>query len=176
MWGIIGAMPFDYTHLAREIRQARAELDLSQVELAERAGVSEKTIKNLEKGEFTRWPHSIDAVERALGKPEGWARAVARGQTPIERTSETAPTVPDAAPIPLRLALEDGRFLDYDVVTFDIGGEPVTFGAFVKSGVSLDEERREVLRKQLEAFGRIKGHIRREAEVADESDASSDDD
>jgi hypothetical protein len=68
-------------------------------------------------------------------------------------------------PIPLRLALEEGNLLDYEVVTFDVEGEPVTFGAFVKSGVSLDEESREVLRKQLEAFGRVRGHIRREAQA-----------
>jgi transcriptional regulator with XRE-family HTH domain len=175
-------MPFDFTHLARAVREARAELELSQAELAQRAGVSERTIKNLEQGSYTRWPHTIDAVEVALGKPEGWARTIARGelterrQTPgdtqVAATDTPANASASAArnlPVPVQLALEHGELLDYDVVTFDVDGEPVTMVALVHTGAADDEHKREILRKQLETFGRIKGHIRAEAEAARET-------
>jgi transcriptional regulator with XRE-family HTH domain len=169
-------MPFDWTHLASALKEARKELGITQAGLADAARVSLKTVKNLERGHrFTRWPDSADLVAAALGKPEGWARAVAlRRETPADQAAHAS--VADATPIPLRLALRGGAFVDYDVVTFEVEGEPVTVGAFIKSGVSLDEQGLDVLRKQLEAFGRIKGHIHREAQGPDDATAQVDND
>ncbi|MBS2962629.1 helix-turn-helix transcriptional regulator [Actinocrinis puniceicyclus] len=76
-------MAYDYERLARAIRDARSRLRLSQEALAERAGVYVSTVQNLE-GRRTpkQWPTSAGAIEAALGKPEGWARAVAEGREP----------------------------------------------------------------------------------------------
>lgn len=74
---------YDYERLARAIRDARSRQRLTQDALAERAGVYVSTIQNLE-GRRTpkQWPTSAGAIEAALGKPEGWARAIAEGREP----------------------------------------------------------------------------------------------
>lgn len=184
-------MPHDFKRLGVAVRQAREARGWRQEDLAAAAHIGLSSVQNTEAARpFTRTPTSHRKIEAALGWEPGSCAAILRGGEPTprregtpppppRRPTGTAPPVPDTMPIPLRLALEEGNLLDYEVVTFDVEGEPVTFGAFVKSGVSLDEESREVLRKQLEAFGRVRGHIRREAQapdVADGADAQSDDD
>lgn len=94
-------MPYDWDRLARGIKDARGRLGITQKELARRSRVDISTIKNLEgRHTFGSWPRTISSVESALGKPEGWARALAEGR-PL-------PPEPDA---PATLVVEEDSFV-----------------------------------------------------------------
>ena len=99
---------YDYVRVGNAIRDARLQLGLSQKELAVLADVFVSTIQNLEgRRRPKKWPPSIGAVERALGKPEGWARSVAEGRdVPVEPVVAT-PTPPDHESTPRRGSLID---------------------------------------------------------------------
>jgi transcriptional regulator with XRE-family HTH domain len=180
-------MQFDWAHLAQALKAARNDAGITQAELAARARVSEKTVKNLEAGrETTRWPASADAVADALGKPHGWARATALHEATPRRETEGVPAPTegnDAAdasasagaslPVPVRLAMQTAEMAGYQVVAFDVVGEPVTMVAFVNPGVDVDEQKRAKLRAELEIVGRTRGQIRRESQPPAETDDTS---
>jgi transcriptional regulator with XRE-family HTH domain len=90
-------MPYHWDRLASGIQDARGRLGITQEELARRSKVDLSTIKNLEgRHVFSRWPKTIGAVEQALGKPEGWARALAEGRPlPAESDEPSAATPED---------------------------------------------------------------------------------
>lgn len=76
-------MTTDWDRLARAIRERRRVLDMTQQQLADAAGVTRTTIKNLEGARTpTRLPSSIAAVEQALGWTPGSARTVLAGGVP----------------------------------------------------------------------------------------------
>lgn len=82
-----GSMTWDWDRLGRLLKARRAVLDMTQQQLADRAGVSIMTIRNLENGrEFKRPPQSIKPVERELGWKAGSALAILQGgePTPLE--------------------------------------------------------------------------------------------
>lgn len=60
-------MSFDRDALARSIRGRRAEMDITQAELAERAGVNITTIGAYESGERTPGADKLFAIADALG-------------------------------------------------------------------------------------------------------------
>lgn len=51
-----------------KMKAARAALDMSQQELAEKAGVSRQTVNAIEKGEYNPTLNLCIAICRALGK------------------------------------------------------------------------------------------------------------
>jgi len=55
--------------LGNHLKAARAELDLTQAELALRVGVSRKTINTIENGVFTPSTALALALARELGRP-----------------------------------------------------------------------------------------------------------
>lgn len=55
--------------LGRRLRELRRERDLTQEQLAERAGVDSKTISRAENGHFNIGVDLIGALARALGVP-----------------------------------------------------------------------------------------------------------
>lgn len=76
-------MDADRGRLARAIQRRRDSLGFTQVQLADLAGVTDTTIRNLEGGrEFKRLPASLPAVEQALGWVPGSARAILGGGEP----------------------------------------------------------------------------------------------
>jgi len=80
-------MDADWDRLTDAIQRRRNELGLTQVQLAEAAGVTDTTIRNLEGGrKFRRLPASVPAVEQALGWAPGSARIVLDGGEPIAAT------------------------------------------------------------------------------------------
>jgi transcriptional regulator with XRE-family HTH domain len=86
----------DWDRLAGAVRHRREELGFTQVQLAERAGVTDTTIGNLEGGRrFKRPPASLPAVEQALGWTKGSARAVLTGGEPA-LDAEPVPAVAHA--------------------------------------------------------------------------------
>lgn len=77
------AMTAHWDRLAGAIRERRAALNLSQQQLADAAGVTRTTIKNLEGArQPTRLPPSMTAVEQALGWTLGSGREVLNGGEP----------------------------------------------------------------------------------------------
>lgn len=51
-----------------KLKAARAALDISQQELAEKVGVSRQTVNAIEKGDYNPSIHLCIAICRALGK------------------------------------------------------------------------------------------------------------
>lgn len=127
------------------------------------------TVRNLETGrEFKRLPHSLPAIDDALKWKSGSSRATLEGgePTPVEKTDTTPATrgdSPDELPLAVRVALEFGRLLDYDVYTEDVDGEPVK----VISLAYTTSEAIDALTKQLERFGEVKGYVRRKPDESD---------
>jgi len=76
-------MSRDWARLADVVKAARTSKGLTQVTLAEAAGVSEATVQNLEAGgDRRRLPSSLPKVERALGWRPGSGEAVLAGGDP----------------------------------------------------------------------------------------------
>ncbi|MGW6223658.1 helix-turn-helix domain-containing protein [Streptomyces olivaceus] len=86
--GMMKAMTEDRTtwqwgKLGAAIKAAREARGLRQIDLAERAGVSEGTVQNLEGGEpRSRMPQSLAKVEPHIGWAAGSGLAVLRGGEP----------------------------------------------------------------------------------------------
>ena len=60
-------MAFSKSGLAANIRRRRRELDMSQTELAKRAGVTPDLIWNYEKGNYVPGADKAYAIAQALG-------------------------------------------------------------------------------------------------------------
>jgi transcriptional regulator with XRE-family HTH domain len=75
--------PEAWVKLGRTIRQHREEAGLSRRALAEKAGVSEKSIQVAEEGRVPRgrMPQSLSRIEEALGWGAGSSIAILKGQT-----------------------------------------------------------------------------------------------
>lgn len=68
--------------LGRTIRDARAQLGMTQEQLAERAGISRATLQNIERDGRGR-DTTIAKLEKALGLPPGSAVKAAKGLQPL---------------------------------------------------------------------------------------------
>lgn len=169
-------MTYDWNRLAHRIRERRAELGLTQAEIARRAGVTVMTVRNLETGRaFTRLPSSLPAMDAALDWEQGGSRTVLDGGEPTLRR-ETAdrpsgePVANDASPQPatplppaIQLMLETGDIIDYDLIALQDDAGPSVLMAFVHPSASATEESRDELRKRLSEFRRIAERVRKEA-------------
>ena len=81
--------------LAEAVQTARQRVGLTQVQLAQRARVSQATVQQIEGGyPFSRITRSMRQVAAALGWPEGWAQDILEGR------QEHAPDVPAVPPAP----------------------------------------------------------------------------
>ena len=69
------------------IEQARQELGMTQAQLGQALGVSERTIQNWEWGNTTPKPHHVKAIERLLA--EGEPMTTARLRSIIESQQRT---------------------------------------------------------------------------------------
>lgn len=82
----------DVERLGRAVYTRRRQLGLSQQELAEAAGVSQTTIRNIEAGRVgARRGPSVPLVERALGWKAGSGEDVLAGGEPTVVDGEPAP-------------------------------------------------------------------------------------
>ncbi|KAA1030128.1 helix-turn-helix transcriptional regulator [Pseudonocardia sp. EV170527-09] len=83
----------DWQAVASAMNTRMAELDVTQVDLSRRSGVSVATLRTLQSGESRRRsPRTLSAVSEALGWPSGHLTAVAEGRPPQEVGSSAAPT------------------------------------------------------------------------------------
>ena len=126
--GMMKAMTEDRTtlhwaELAAAIRSAREARGLSQVDLAELAGVSEGSVQNLESGKpRNRMPQTLAKIEPHLGWVAGSGRAILNGgePTPDEDVTTTAPAEGKLRrKLPLRIVDElesDDPLLDSTVI------------------------------------------------------------
>lgn len=109
-----------WAKLATAIRAAREARGLSQVALAELAGISEGSVQNLESGSSrTRIPPSISKVEPHLGWAEGSGRAILDGGDPTPATPPADPKDSRRGGLPLRVVDElesDDPLLDSTVI------------------------------------------------------------
>jgi transcriptional regulator with XRE-family HTH domain len=79
---------WQWAKLGAAIKAAREARGLTQVDLAERAGISEGSVQNLEKGgPRSRMPQSIAKVEPHLGWAAGSGLAILRGGDPALTTA-----------------------------------------------------------------------------------------
>lgn len=136
----------DWKRLARAIEGARIAGNLTQVALAQKAGVSESTIQNLEAAkEGKRVPASLHKVERALGWTSGSGERILDGGDP-ETAEESAPPPPG---LPLRIVqeLEDGPLLDTTVLDLTPLGSSARMIVVVKGapGASPEQIRNDLL-------------------------------
>lgn len=146
----------DWKHLADTIEAARETRNLTQVALAEKAGVSESTIQNLESGrERTRVPASLYRVERALGWAPGSGERVLEGGDPEEQQEETAPPPSD---LPLRIVheLQDGPLLDATVLDLGGAGSQARMIVVVKGAPDASPEQ---IRADLLAWAKTQKHL-----------------
>jgi hypothetical protein len=182
----------DYPRLAAAI-QARATAlgwNKPQSELIRRATSSRGTVQRLWSGKSATYPGpgTKADIEDTLGWTRGSIDTILAGGEPTTRreASDESPSTdphasahasasaPEPLPLPVQLARENQRLLDYDVITFDVDGEPVTMAFLAYTGAYDDEGKRDVLRKQLEAFGKLRGHLRREVEAPPDTPSTSD--
>ena len=121
-------MTRDWAKLASAIKAAREARGLTQIDLAERAGISEGTIQNLESPEpRRRIPPSLAKVEPHIGWAAGSGLAILEGGDPIlapvgrKGSSSPADRSPDRIrnDLPLRIVDElesEGPLLDSAVI------------------------------------------------------------
>lgn len=161
---------------------------MTQLELAERAGVSESTIQNLEAGrQYTRRPPSLSRVEAALGWAPGSADIVLDGGEPVEHvdravepsTPEEAVTAPSGQPIlktgmPLRIVQEltMGQVMDADVLDLSRPGSDARMVVVLVRGQS--DASPDEIREDFEEWSRVQRELRRMTKpAADEPDDRS---
>lgn len=70
------------SRLAKAIRSARREADLSQGELAEAAGVTRSTVSNWERGKHEPTEGNLEDIAEALGMSVGALKALAEERAP----------------------------------------------------------------------------------------------
>lgn len=102
-------MTNDWDRLAGAIRERRQALGMTQQQLADAAGVTRTTIKNLEgaRQPTKRLPSSIAAVEQVLGWAPGSARIVLDGGEPIAVTQPAEQQQPRDALTSLPASVQD---------------------------------------------------------------------
>jgi transcriptional regulator with XRE-family HTH domain len=159
-------MPYDWGRLATAVSDARRRQRMTQTQLAERAGVDRSTVKNLEGARpFSRWPNSIGAIEIALGKPEGWARAIAEDR---ELPGTSADDAPLAGEPTQRSSLIDPN--SADPVIRELSTGPVRSDAFREELIrlyldDLEEGRRRAEERAAERVRRLASAAYSEAEA-----------
>ncbi|MFJ8208174.1 helix-turn-helix domain-containing protein [Streptomyces sp. NPDC096033] len=151
-------MSGEWERLADAIETARNAKGLTQVALAEAAGVSESTIQNLESGiARKRTPPSLIKVEEALSWPAGTAQAILAGEDAA--TPDTSPLEDVAsAALPLRIvqALGDGPLLDTKILDLeDDSGARMIVVVKGKQGATPEE-----IQRALEAWERTEAQLR----------------
>jgi transcriptional regulator with XRE-family HTH domain len=145
----------DWERLAAAVEAAREAKSLTQVALAEAAGVSESTVQNLESGkERTRVPASLPKVERALGWAPGSGEAILDGGDPTPVSEVAAP----ASGLPLRILqeLQDGPLLDTTVLDLTPLGSNARMIVVVKGEPDASPEQ---IRADLLAWAKAQRHL-----------------
>lgn len=153
-------MTRDWPRLATAIRAARESLGWRQIDLAQRAGVSESTVQNLEDESrtYSRMPHSAKAIEAAFGWPKGTVQSIAAGK----EAPAPSPPADDgtthrlASGIPARVEheLTHGRVMEASVVDLS---DADSSGRLVMLWIGDDDvpQDKEALRREAERWTKV---------------------
>lgn len=170
-------MSHDWARLARAIQQARLSrpmpggTPMTQLQLAEAAGVSEGSIQNLENPERVpnRRPPTLTKVERVFWKP-GSVDAILDGGDPVPLSDEAHPSgldTPSVGPpakmadrLPLRVQheLDGGDVVDTDVIDLGRGGMKMVVVITRESGQELPGD--DQLREDFREWSRVQRALR----------------
>jgi transcriptional regulator with XRE-family HTH domain len=161
----------DWGRLGDELGKARVGAGLTQVQVAERAGVTRTPIQAIERGgPFRRITGTMRAFAQIVGWAEGSVEAVLQGGEPtlLQRGNSAADARPTSAaeesrlPLRVREELRDGEILDHGVFDLTPEGSDAQIIVVVKgkSGASRDE-----ILRYLEAWKRTERQLRRSAEA-----------
>ncbi|MEU8316669.1 MULTISPECIES: helix-turn-helix transcriptional regulator [Actinomycetes] len=143
-------MERDWSRLGRVMAEAREALKLTQVEVAERIGVSRTPIQSIERGDTrAKITGTMRGYAQLLGwTPESIDRVLAGGE-PLMRSADggaqPAPSRADAAvepPLPpvLRAELGDGQVLAHGVYDLtEDGSSRIVVVAMGKEGATAEE-------------------------------------
>lgn len=159
-------MTNDWDRLAGAIRERRQALGMTQQQLADAAGVTRTTIKNLEgaRQPAKRLPLSVAPVEQALGWAPGSARIVLDGGAPI---GTDQPANPPQAPEPLSGLptsvldeLADGEVYATDIHNLTQGdGITIITVAVRRPGESGEQISAEQRRRHFRAWSRVQRQL-----------------
>lgn len=121
-------MEQDWKRLADAIRQAREAAGMTQTDLANKAGIAEGSVQNLESGrERSRMPQTLTKVEQALGWEPGTGVAILRGREAV--TTDRAPAQGRRPPTKLPLRIVDELESDDPLIDSTVIELPGTDGA-----------------------------------------------
>ncbi|MFK8844755.1 helix-turn-helix domain-containing protein [Streptomyces sp. Ac-502] len=157
----------DWKRLAEAIRTAREERNLTQVEVADAADVSESTVQNLESGiDRTRLPPSLAKIEPVIGWAPGSGKTVLEGgeptRVPMAVVDAAAPAARDnqaaVSDLPLRIVQElaDGPLLDTQVMDLTPLGSSARMIVVVKGETDASPEQ---IRRDLLAWARAQERL-----------------
>ena len=199
---MMSPMALDHPRLAEALKRARRARNWSQThvaEVAEQLGygqlLSRTTIQRYERAtpfeSIERVSTTLAAFERVYEWAPGACLAILNGgdPTPIDQTGDPAPRTEGAAvadalahslreginalPVSVRHALSEGEVFDTDVIRVTVGGRTMNVVFVVKAEEYDTDEKRATVRKEAEAWMRMKQGIR-DAVAEDTPDAPSD--
>lgn len=169
-----------WAKLAAAVRAAREACGLSQVDLAELAGIAEGSVQNLEKTHpRTRIPPSLAKVEPHLGWAAGSGRAILDGgeptPAPVAQEASSDPTAGKdklRSKLPLRIVDElesDDALLDSAVIQLPgVGGARMTVVVHGRPDATPEE-----IQEALLAWRKTERKLRRLPDGEDEQQAAN---
>ncbi|MGW4028190.1 helix-turn-helix transcriptional regulator [Streptomyces sp. NPDC004838] len=155
-------MTKDWVRLGRKLAAARDAISLTQVQIAERIGVTRTPIQSIERGDDrAKITGTMRSYARIVGWADGSTEAVLVGGDPVyvsEAPAEEGAAVAEPRlPAVLRAELSEGEILDHGVYDLtEDGSSRIVVVAIGPEGASADEikefmrawrQRRRVLRQ-----------------------------
>lgn len=145
------------------VKAERKKRGLTQVELADAAGVTESTIQNLEGGRaYKRKPEKLDAV---------WEVLQAADNDGAADQANSSPALAGQAAVPLRVRheLDDGDVVDTDVIDLSRGGMKMVVVVTRDPGSAVPDAA--TMREDFAEWTRVQRAIRKIADNQDDSAA-----
>jgi DNA-binding XRE family transcriptional regulator len=163
-------MERDWARLGRELAAARKKAGLTQVDVADRIGVSRTPIQAIERGDpFEKVTSTIRLYAQLVDWIPGSVEAVLDGSSPVTTAEAQKHIVPEQGPVedlPLRISEEisEGRLLDTAVMDLTPYGSNARMIVVVRGAPDASPEE---MRRDLLAWRRAQRHLQ---EIGDSDD------